>query len=431
VGALAATLAAGLMPALAARRTGLTSGMAGAGRGGTAASRGRLTRLLVASQVTLAVVLLIVAGLLTRSLAAVQRLEAGFDVSHLLTARVALPAATDDASAARWFAEAIERSAAIPGAIGAAGASRLPFAGSRFNPNRGLVIEGRADSGPDEGAFALDYIVTPGYFETMKLPLREGRELTLADGAGAPLVVIVSETLAKRFWPDRSPLGARLRQGDEPPGTWRTVVGVAGDVRNDDADQPPLPYLYLPLAQQPQRAMTIIVRTAGAPDLLADTLRRSMAAFDRDQPLFDVRSMEAVLDADLRQTVVLIQLLNSLAVFALGLAALGIWGVVSQLLAERTREIGVRIALGARASQVVSLVARLGLLPVALGLLAGLVAGLGVARLMRSLLFHVTPGDPLTLAGTCLLLTLAAGAALVDPIRRALKVDPMEVLRVE
>lgn len=431
IGALVATLAAGLMPALVARRTSLASGLHAAGRTGTAGSRGRLTRVLVASQVTLALVLLIVAGLLNRSLAAVQRLEAGFDVGHLLTARVALPAATSNGSAARWFAGAIERAGAIPGVVGAAGTSRLPFAGSRFNPNRGLVVEGRVDSRPDESAFAIDYVVTPAYFETMKLPLREGREFTQADGAGAPHVAVVSETLAKRYWAGRSPLGARLRQGDEPPGVWRTVVGVAGDVRNDDADQPPLPYLYVPLAQQPQRTMSIVVRTSGEPDALADTLRRTMAELDPDQPLFDVQSMAAILDADLRQTVVLIQILNGLAVFALGLAALGIWGVVSQLLAERTREIGVRVALGATASQVVALVARLGLVPVALGLVFGLTAGLGVARVLRSLLFQVTPADPLTLLGTCVLLALAAAAALVEPIRRALRLDPVQALRME
>jgi putative ABC transport system permease protein len=429
-GAVAATLAAGLRPALASRRVGLLPGLQAAGRGGHGGSQ-RLTRSLVAAQVTLAVVLLIVAGLLTRSVDALRRLEPGFDVTHLLTARVALPATMSGGSAAGWFAGAIDRAGTIPGVAAAAAASRLPFAGSRFNPNRSLVIEGRVSSLPDEGTFAIDYVVTPGYFAAMKTPFKEGRDFALSDDAAAPYVAVVSQTLARRYWAGRSPLGARLRQGDEPPGVWRTVVGVVGDIRNDDADQPPLPYLYRPLAQQPQHAMSIVLRTTVEPEALADTLRQTMAAFDPHQPLFEVQSMEAIVDADLRQSVVLVQILNGFAVSALGLAGLGIWGVMSQLLAQRAREIGVRIALGARASHVLVLVARFGLVPVGLGLLLGLAAGLAVARLFRSVLFQVTPGDPLTLLATCGLLALVAAGALVGPVRRALRLDPVQVLRAE
>jgi len=376
-------------------------------------------------------VLLIVAGLLTRSIGALQRLDPGFDVTHLLTARVALPERTSNEAAARWFTEAIDRTSAIPGVLQAGGASRLPFAGSRFNPNRGLVIEGQAVASPDQGTFAVDYVVTPGYFGAMRFALREGRDFTRADDVRTSPVAIVSETLARRYWPGRSPIGSRLRQGDEPPGVWRTVVGVVGDIRNDDADQPPLPYLYLPMAQQPQRSLSIVLRTTGEPGAMADTLRRTLASFDADQPLFDVESMEAIRDADLRGSVVLIQVLNGFAIVAVGLAGLGIWGVVSQLVAQRTREIGVRVALGASSTQMVGLIVRQGLTPVAGGLLAGLGAGLGIARLLRSVLFQVTPADPLTILATCVILATVAAAALVGPVRRALRLDPAQVLRME
>jgi putative ABC transport system permease protein len=331
----------------------------------------------------------------------------------------------------RWFAGAIERAAALPGVLQAAGASRLPFAGSRFNPNRSLMIDGQTGQSPDQGTFAIDYVVTPGYFGAMRSALREGRDFTLADDVRAPYVAIVSETLARRYWPGRSALGARLRQGDEPPGTWRTIVGVVADVRNDDADQPPLPYLYLPLSQQPQRALSIVLRTANEPEALGDSLRQAMAEYDPDQPLFDVQSMEAILDADLRQSVVLIQVLDGFAAVALGLAGLGIWGVVSQLVSQRAREIGVRLALGATSSQVLWLIARVGLVPVAAGLLAGLAAALAAARLLRSVLFQVTPADPLAILTACGLLALVAIAALVGPARRALRLDPVQALRSE
>jgi putative ABC transport system permease protein len=430
VTALLATFAAGLMPALASRRTSLLSTLHAGGRGGAGSPHRRAARLLVGAQVALAVMLLIVAGLMNRTIIALERLDPGFDVSRLLTARVALPERLPPAETARWFAAAIERAAALPGVAGAAAASRLPFAGSRFNPNRGLVIEGQPVAA-DQATFAVDYVVTPRYFATLQLPIRDGRDFGPGDGAGAPLVAVVSETLAKRYWPGRSPVGTRLRQGDEPPDVWRTVIGVVGDVRNDDADQPPLPYLYLPLAQQPSRAMSLVVRTAGDPDAAAPSLRQAIAELDPDQPLFEVRSMQAILDADLRGSVVLIQVLNAFAALALGLAGIGIWGVVSQLVAQRTREIGVRVALGATTAQVLGMIVRLGLTQVLAGLVAGVAMGLGVARLLRSVLFQVTPGDPLTLALTCGVLLTVALAALAAPARRAAKVDPGVVLRNE
>ena len=278
-GACAATLLVGLIPALASRRVNLSGGLHAAGRNASDRPQQRTARTLVAAQVTLAVVLLIVAGLLARTVSALQRLDSGFDVSHLLTASIALPATVSEDAAAQWFSGAIERARTIPGVTAVAGASRLPFAGSRFNPNRSLTIEGRATASPrEEGAFAIDYVVSPGYFATMKLPLEDRREFATGDDASAPLVAIVSDTLARRYWPGRSPLGGRVRQGDEPPGLWRTVVGVVGDVRNDDADQPPLPYFYLPLAQHPQRAMSIALRTVGEPTALGEHVEED----DRD-----------------------------------------------------------------------------------------------------------------------------------------------------
>lgn len=428
--ALLATVGAGLLPALAAGRGGLLSDVQMTGRATTGSSR-RLTRVLVGAQVALAVMLVMIAGLFTRTLDALQRLDPGFDVSHLLTARVALPERTSDAAAIAWFSDAVERATRVPGVTAAAAASRVPFAGSRFNPNRGLVIEGQSAGVGDQAPFAIDYIVTPGYFAALRLPLVDGRDVAPGDGAGAPLVAVVSETLAKRHWPNRSPVGARLRQGDEPRGVWRTVVGVVADVRNDDADQPPLPYLYLPHAQQASRDLSLVVRTSSDPDAMAPALRQAIAEHDADQPLFDMRSMQAILDADMQGSIVLGQILNVFAIAALGLAGLGIWGVAAQLVAQRTREIGLRVALGATTREVLLMTARLSLPQVAIGAAAGLVMGLGLAQLLRSLLFQVSPADPAAIGRAVVALVTVAAVAVAGPARRAARVDPIVALREE
>lgn len=424
----AATLIAGLAPALAVKQADLIEGVRGASRSHAGGPR-RTTRGLVASQVALAVALLVVAGLATRTLMALEHLDPGFDIDNVLTASVTRPEMIAPTATAPWAAEALREIRRLPGVVTAGATTRLPFAGSRWNPNRGLVIEGGVSRRSDESLWAVDYAVTPGFLETLRVPLRSGRTFTDADGAGAPLVAIVSETMARRFWGDRSPLGARLRQGDEPDGQWRTVIGVAGDIRNDDADQPPVPYLYMPLGQQPARAITFAVRTTSAPQDLATPLRRAMAALDPDQALYDVRTMRAVWEQDLQETRVLIRVIGALALVALGLAGLGVWGVAAQSVGQRTREIGVRVALGASAGQVAGMIARQGLMPLLLGLGLGLAVGLGLAQLMRSILFRVSPTDPVTVAATLVMLFAVGAAATVGPAVRAARLDPVTALR--
>ena len=426
-----ATIVAGLAPALAARRTDLDVGVRATARSRLDSTR-KTTRVLVASQVSLAVALLVVAGLATRSLLALESLDPGFDIDNVLTASVTLPDQMTPESATRWVARGLDEMRRIPGTLTAGATTRLPFAGSRWNPNRGLVIEGQAAAdGEDEGRWAVDYAVTPGLLETLRVPLRAGRNFTEADGSGAPLVAIVSETMARRFWGDRSPLAARLRQGDEPEGAWRTVIGVVGDIRNDDADQPPVPYLYMPLAQQPARAVTFALRTASNPAAYAAQIRAAVASFDPEQPLYDIRTMRAVWEQDLHQTRVLIQVIGALSFVALGLAGLGVWGVAAQAVGQRTREIGLRMALGARAGQVAIMIARQVLGPIALGLFVGLAAGLALAQGMRSILFQVTPTDPVTIAFTLAALLAVGVLATLGPALRATRLDPLAALRVE
>jgi putative ABC transport system permease protein len=425
---MAATMLAGLMPALAARRTALIPNLQGTGRS-TVRGRRALTRLLVSAQVALAVAMLVVAGLAARTLNALENRPLGFELDNVLTASVTLPDAVTAQAAGQWIHQALAEVRRLPGVLSAGATSRLPFAGTRWNPNRGLEIEGDTAFGRDEGLWAIDYVITPGLLESLRVPLIEGRSVSDADGAGAPLVALVNQTMARRYWPNRSPVGARLRQGDEPVGQWRTVIGVVGDVRNDDADQAPAPYLYVAAAQRPQRAMTFALRTAADPAGAAPALRAAIASFDPDQALYDVRTMRAVWEADLQGSRLLIRVMAALAALAVGLAGLGVWGVTAQAVAQRTREIGVRIALGATTSQVVALIARQGLVPIAIGLTAGLAAGLGLGQVMRSLLFDVTPTDPLTIAATLGVLAAVGLLATIGPAQRAARLDPLTALR--
>jgi predicted permease len=425
-----ATVIAGLAPALAARRGDLVSGLRATGRSGASGS-GRTTRVLVAAQVALAVTLLVMAGLITRTLIAIERLEPGFDMENLLTASVTRPEAASAEQAADWIAQVVDRARQLPGVVSAGATSRLPFAGSRFNPNRGLQIEGQPMTDAASGRWAVDYVVTPALLDTLRVRRIDGRGFTDADGAGAPRVAIVNQTMARRFWPTGSPIGARIRQSDDPEGQWRTVIGIVDDIRNDDADSPPLPYLYVPLAQQPARTMTIVIRASGDPVALIEPLRQAVAAIDHDQPLYDVQTMLAVWEADLASSRLLIQILGALAMIALGLAGVGVWGVTAQSVGQRTREIGVRVALGATAAQVGRLIAWQGAIPIVAGLLIGLAGGLAVGRVMRSLLFQVTPNDPITLIATLAALAAVGLAATLGPSLRAARLDPLSALRTE
>jgi predicted permease len=424
---MAATLLAGLWPALAARRTDLRDGLHTTGRGSTGAIP-RVMRTLVGTQVAMAVTLLVVAGLATRTLHALESLEPGFEMDNVLTASVTLPEARPLASAAQWFAGAVAHARRLPGVTTAGAASRLPFAGSRWNPNQQLEIEGRNPAG-EPAPFAIDYVVTPGYLESLRVPLVDGRLLTDADAATTRPVAVVNETMARRYWPARSPVGARLRQS--PQHDWATVVGVVGDIRNDDADAPPLPYLYVPLAQRPVRTMSLTLRSAGDPRQLVAPLRGAIAAFDPDQALYDVQTMRAIWEQDLAQSRLLVYVMDALSVVALALAGIGLWGVAAQSAARRTREIGLRVALGATSAQVGALVVRHSVMPMLGGLIGGLTAGLALGRLMRSILFDVSPADPLTVTATVALLLIVGLLAGLVPALRAARVDPLAALRAE
>ena len=433
--AVLATLVFGLLPALQSVRPDVNLALRDGARNTGGVRTRRLRGALVSAEVAMAVLFLVVSLLFMRTLAALQRIEPGFDTSNLLTMRVSVPEVRygSGEAATAFFARVLEQARAGRGVVSAGAGLRVPAAGSRWNPNRSVAIEGRPVV-DGETLFAADLTVTPGYLETLRIPLVAGRALRDGDAAGAPLAVVVSEMMVRRYWDGDMgrALGARIRLGDEgPPGIWRTVVGVAGDVRNDDIDAPPLPMVYVPHAQRPSREMTIVLRTGGDPLAHVPEARAAVAAVDPEQPVYEIKSMAQIFDEDLRQSVVLMGILGIFAAVALVLAALGIYGVVAHAVAQRTHEIGVRMALGAAIGDVMRLVIRQGLTPVAVGLALGIGGAMAVSQLMTSVLYGVTSTDPITYGTVAVILALVALLACVAPAMRAARIDPLLAIRSE
>lgn len=429
---LTATLLCSLVPAwIATRRLPAVSLREGGHATGGRATR-RLRTVLVTSEVAMAVLLVLVAVLFGRGLLALRQIRPGFDADRVLTLNVSLPPVRfgADANVLSFFERALDRLRAVPGVIEVGATTRVPAAGSRFNPNRSLVIEGRTPGQADTWA-ANDLTITPGYLEALRVPLRAGRGLAGSDRAGASLVAVVSEALARQYFGGTSPLGARLRLGDEPTNEWRTVVGVVGDVRHDDIDAPPPPQVYVPLAQRASREMTLVMRTTADPLEQVAAARAAMADVDPDVPLYDVRTLPQILADDLRQTVVLVGLSALFGSIALLLAATGIYAVVAHGVVQATREIGIRLALGASRVQVMRAVARQGLTPVAVGLALGALAGALVARSARSLLYGVSAGDPSNYVVAVGVLAAVAVLACAQPAWRAAHTNPLRAIRSE
>jgi len=428
---LVAGLLVGLAPSWRAMRGNLHDALKDGGRGASA-GRGRTRPALVAAEVALAVVLVAGAGLLGRSLVGLLHVSPGFETSGLLTFRVSAPGTRyGTAETVQAFHDRLlERLRALPGAVGAATIDQLPLTG---RGNTGVFsIEGRPTAPSDLAPEVNIRAVSAGYFDTMGIPLVGGRALTERDAAGAPNVVLVNQTLAARFFPDGA-LGERIVFSffdGQPP--WE-IVGVVGDERFAALDEPVTPVVYFPYRQDPGGAFSVVVRSAVAPASLVAAARRELAAIDPEVPLYAAMSMDAIVAGSepvfLRRFV--LQLVGAFAALAVLLAAVGLYGVLAQAVVERTREIGVRIALGAARRDVVWLIVRRGMAPALTGLGVGLAAAAAASRLLGALLYGVRPGDPLTLGAVTALVATVALAACWLPARRATRVDPIEALRSE
>jgi predicted permease len=428
----------GLVPALHAGRTDLQAVLREEGRSGTAGrARIRTRQLLVVLQTALAVVLLVAAGLLLQSFRSVITIDPGFRAERVLTARLTLPAASypEDQDVVGFYDALLERVASLPG-VTAAGAAQIPPLAGVVNATD-TEIEGWVDPGDAPRPISDAQAVTPGYFAALGIPLLEGRTFMSTDATNARLVAVVSETLAREYWPGRSALGGRIRLDWDDRQPFLEVVGVVADVRYERFDHPPLRgAFYRVHAQTPHTSgapsgMTLTVRTVGEPTSLVSAVRREVYALDPSVPLYQVGTMERAV-ADATATPRLSMLLQTLfGLVALSLAAVGLYGVLAFAVARRTSEIGIRLALGAKQADVRRMVVRQGMVIVVGGLALGVGAALATSRILGSLLFGVSPRDPVTYATVVGVLLAVALLACWIPARRASGVDPAEALRSE
>lgn len=425
--ALATSAVFGLLPALQASRFDLREALHESGRGADGSVREHARAWLVAAQVAFALVLLTTAGLMVRSFLRVLAVQPGFRSESVLAFDVQLPGARykDEANQIRFFRQLTERLEALPGVSAAGAISYLPLSGGENMG--GFVVEGEPPVNPADEPRAERRWVTPGYFATMGIPIRQGRVFTPADTAEQPRVVVINETLARQFFSGRNPVGQRLKFG----GAWRTVVGVVMDVKSSSLEGDVRSQLYVPNAQWAWGGMTVVLHTQGSPLELASAARGELKALDALLPAAKMRTMEQVVSAATSARRFNMALLAFFALTALLLTVMGIYGVVAFLVGRRRREIGIRMALGAQRRDVLRLVLQQGMLPVAFGSAAGTAGSLAAARLISSQLYGVSPTDPLTLASIILLLLAIALLSCWLPARRAAKIDPMEALRHE
>ena len=425
----------GAAPALQASKVNLNEALKEGGRSASGAGRHRTLRSLVVAEVALSLVLLIGAGLMMRSFMRLQGANPGLNPENLLTLRVDLPEAKYYTAEKPqvFFKELLERVGALPGVQAAGAISRLPLAGGGRGTS--LTVEGFPVI-PVGQAPSVNYcVITPNYFHAMGIPILIGRDFTDADARDSMKVTIIDESVAREYWPNESPLGKRVRFGapeDNKP--WNTVVGVVGAVKHKSLNLERTKTAYLPHAQilmdDITLDMTLAVRAVN-PENLAPAIRRLVKAMDPDQPVTNMRTMTEVISRSVWQPRLYAILFGVFAAVALALASVGIYGVMAYSVSERTREIGIRVALGAQRRDVLKLVVAQGMTLTLIGAGLGLVGALGATRLMQTLLFEVSATDPLTFAALAVLLSVVALVACSLPARRATKVDPMVALRYE
>jgi putative ABC transport system permease protein len=402
---------------------------------GTSASPGRqrLRDTLAILEIALALPLLVGSALLVRSFSSLIHSPAGFRTDHLITMSMDLPEnrypeAQEEKRA--WFARRVlEEVQAVPGVEVAALSNTVPFSGS-MSITAGLRLEGEPESKLGAGNIKVDS-VSPSYFRTMGIPVLRGREFTAQDDAHSGKVVIVNETMAREFWKGGDPFATRLAEAGPKGLTYYMVVGIVRDVRNLNLAKPARAELYYPAAQAPGWHVSLLVHAKQDPEKLVPAIRERIWSVDKDQPINNIQTMEATVAKSVAEPKFRTVLLGTFAALGMLLALIGIYGVVSYAVSMRTREIGVRVAMGAQRNDVLGLVIRHGLVIAGIGVAIGIAAAFALTRFLASLLYGVTTRDPWTFAIASVVLTAAALAACIVPATRATRVDPLVALRHE
>jgi predicted permease len=424
-------LAFGLVPALQASKVELTDALKAGARSATGGRRSFARGALVAAEVALSLMLLVGAGLLVKSFIRLTEVELGFDPERVVAADISLPYRYNTQGArTEFYRQLLTRVEALPGVSSAAVSQSVPLSGEEHGAQFMVVGRARAADGSDRHG-SIYHRVSEGYLKTLGVRLLRGRGLTERDTAEAPGVALVNETLARKVFPGEDPLGKQLVLAGEDKPRPREIVGIVSDTRYVTPRSEPFPEIYVSYLAEPWFHMSLSVRATGDPASLVNGIREELAAVDRDVPLANVKEMEQYVSDSLSPQRFSALLVTLFAVAALGLAALGVYGVISNHVTRRTHEIGIRIALGARRGDVLRLVVGQGMRPVLLGLGAGLAGAFALTRLMESLLYGVRAFDPPVFAGVALLLAATALAACYLPARRATRVDPMAALRHE
>jgi putative ABC transport system permease protein len=423
-------LLVGIASALYGVRTGLGEALRGAGRGALGGARQSGRSLLVVGEIALALMLAIGAGLMMQSFERLTGVHPGYDVSGVLAADIPLTGARYNRreDAVTFYRELLRRLEAQPGVVSVGATTALPLTG--FDPGYNFSIEGKPELAYSQLPNARFRVISPGYFETMRIALRAGRPISKADTAQSTPVIAINETFARQHFPGESPVGKRIALADRVQ-VWREIVSVVADVKHTALDGETRPELFMPYPQFPQYSMSIVLRSRSAPEALSALVRREVAAIDREQPIRTIRTGEGLLATSVAQPRFYSMLLAVFSAVALALAGIGVYGVMSFAVGQRTKEMGLRMALGARSGAVIGMVVKQGLRLTAAGVVVGLAGAFAVMRVLGKLLYGIAPNDGATFAGAALLLTAVAAAACYIPARRAARADPIAALRCD
>jgi putative ABC transport system permease protein len=423
----------GLVPALHLSKTELTESLK-EGRGtGAGARRNRTRGVLVVAELAIAVVLLVGAGLLIQSLWRLQHVNSGLEPRNILTFNVAVPDVRySSEKQARFFNDLLARMRVLPGVQSASAVMPLPLSGDRFGIS--FQIDGRPVARKDEPSADL-FIIAPNYFRTMGIPIQKGRDFEERDEHKSTPVIVVTETFARQFFPGEDPIGKRIKPGisswEDEESTMREIIGVVSDIRNRALNTEPKPAFYVPQSQVPFTQLIVVAKTTNDPHSLLAGATREVRSLDSELPVFSVKTMEEYIASSVAAPRFNTTLLSIFAAVALVLTIIGLYGVMSYSVAQRTNEIGIRMALGAQTHDVLGLIVKDGVRLVFMGLVVGISGALALTRLLSTLLFGVTTRDPATFVAIAALLSIVAMLACYIPAWRATRVDPLEALRCE